>query len=363
MVIRCVLLSTVLVLATSCARHQPHPVHQWWSGEHELALERQAALAETPSRQQTLEQLRLGSMALALGDLHQAEQAFRSAAGAMTDFRADGEFAALVGAESAKEWKGEPYEKMAAMVTLGALLYGEEDRGNALAMFKSAILADTGTRLEHYRSDFVTAWVLQALAYQAEGESDNARRSMEQAIDGVWSRHTIDVLSRSLWEVDVDANPWDVEAARVVLSTSLSAGATAAPRDPMEAARATVSHASTLVLQQKELPRRQRFGDLATLGREEIERAVEVLPQLQEAWIRSLEQDQPSWHRGEQFTDRAHQLLEHPPRVVLLVERGQGPRKVASGRYGEILQIVPRREGTQPRLSVDGQITRPLKLD
>ena len=56
---------------------------------------------------QALDQLRLASMAYALGDATESETALRRAVGPMTTFRAEGEFAAMLGAESRKDWKGE----------------------------------------------------------------------------------------------------------------------------------------------------------------------------------------------------------------------------------------------------------------
>jgi len=146
-----------------------------------------------------------------------AEQALRGAVVHMTTFQADGEWAAVLGAESAKEWKGEPYEKLAAFLTLGTLLYAKGDHGNALAMYKSAVLADTGTAEERYRSDFVPAWLMQALVYQAEREHGNAEQSMGRAIDSLWSRYTIGLLTESLMNVQVAADPNSLNAARALL--------------------------------------------------------------------------------------------------------------------------------------------------
>src|SRR5690606_25383585 len=115
-------------------------------------VEVQRELAAQEGVDQVLHQVRLASLALAQGRRDLAEQALRPAVARMQDFRADGQFRAVVGAERSKEWKGEPYEKMMAFLYLGLLLFEKGDHANALAMARSAVLADTGTSAERYRS-------------------------------------------------------------------------------------------------------------------------------------------------------------------------------------------------------------------
>ncbi|MEC8423559.1 MAG: hypothetical protein VX000_07265, partial [Myxococcota bacterium] len=137
----------LLVVSASfmgCAKPVPPP-DIYEGGSRQEAIELQRAKAAEVDRDQALDQLRLASMSLAMGDRDEAEAALRRAVAQMTTFQADGEFAARIASEDKKEWKGEPYEKMAAFTTLGMLLWSEGDPGNALAMFKSAVLADTGS--------------------------------------------------------------------------------------------------------------------------------------------------------------------------------------------------------------------------
>ena len=356
---------TITLLAWGCAAGHLPPVTAYNAGDRDDALTRQAELAATPGKDQNLERLRLASMALATGDDERAELALRAAAASMTNFQADGEFRAVVGAEEAKEWKGEPYEKMAAFLTLGALLYGDGDRGNALAMFKSAILADTGTAEERYRSDFVPAWVLASLAFAAEREDSNAAQYMDRAIDALWSRTTVSLLSDALVKVRVEGDQTGVTEARAVLLAALAGGVTAAPRDPDAAVRATVSWATDLLKIERDKPKRDRALALQGFSIGDFREASDAMSAVSAAWAAAVAAlppaalDEP---RARQAGLEA--LLTDPPDVVLLVERGDGPMKIRTGRYGEILQIVPgRRAMTAPTARLDGEPLDPLWMD
>ncbi len=355
---------TGLLLALACGPKVP-PSELYRSGDRPSALEAQKALAQTPGVDQALDNLQLASMALALGDEALAETALRRAVSTMTDFQADGEFAAVVAAESRKEWKGEPYEKMGAYLTLGMLLYARGERGNALAMFKSSVLADTGSRLERFRSDFVPGWLMQALVYQAEGEPENARQFMGRAIDSRWSRHTIHLLIGALEHTTVPGQPTeDVDLARVVLLSAMSAGVTAVPRDPQEAARATISAASTLLLDQRDRPEKERLPGFQDFRRRHFQAAGDALPALADAWKKEVAAIPKSASaRGQRFADRLEGLLEDSPNVVLLIEEGRGPRKVQEGRYGEVLKILPRSQREPPSVLLDSASADPLWLD
>ncbi len=200
------------------------------------ALASQQTLAETPGRGQALESLKLASMAIEADDRTLAESALRRAASLMGSQRGEGEFTSMVGAEHSKEWKGEPYERMAAFFTLGNVLYASGDRDNALAMYMSAIFADTGTEDEAYRSDFAAAWVLQTLVFQAEGEGENATRTMERAVDAIWAREVSAALDDALVALQAPgSNATPDRRARQALLAALPAGVTAAPRDPERA--------------------------------------------------------------------------------------------------------------------------------
>ena len=348
-----------------CAKPTPPPTI-YEGGARQEAIEAQRRAAAEVDRDQALDQLRLASMVLATGDRDEAEALLRQAVGKMTTFEADGEFAARVAAEDRKEWKGEPYEKMAAFTTLGMLLWSEGDAGNALAMFKSAVLADTGSRQEAYRSDFLPGWVLQSLVYAQEGESDNAAMAMERGVDAWWSRHTIAVLTRGVRQArprSLDADSLD--AARAVVLAGLSAGVARQPRDADAAARATLALLPDLLRIQESLPKKQRLPTLQQFGGRDFDMARRALDPFGKSWIEAVDEPDPELQaEGQDWQQRAMALLDSPPRLVLLVERGSGPRKVQSGEYGELLRILPGiRLPSAPYVSVDGAAVAPLFLD
>ena len=326
----------------ACVRAPP-PHARYLNGEHQAALLAQQELAAIADENTALENCRLASMALAQGDEQLAEQALRRAVAIMTDFRAEGEWRAALGAEEAKDWKGEPYEKMAAFLYLGVLLFEKGDYGNALAMFKSAVLADAGTVEERYRSDFIPAYLMQALAYRAVREEGNASQSLQRAADGLYSRVLVELLSRELAEAPVEGPTDALNAARAALLTGLPAGISVAPRDPAEATRAAVSQAGDILRVQRELSRKERLPSLQDFSSADLKRAYEVLGPLAETWRSMAEMiPPPALERPARDAALLEALLADPPSLVLLVERGPGPRKTAEGRYNHILRIVPR---------------------
>jgi hypothetical protein len=329
------------------------------------ALEEQQRRATEPGPDQTLETVRLASMALRLGRNDLAESALRQAVVRMQDFRADGQFRAMVVAEDKKEWKGDPFEKMMAFQYLGQLLLAKGDEGNALAMTKSAILADTGTSQFQYRADFVPAFVLQALAYRQIGEENNAERSMTQAIDAMYVRELTALLSSRLDAVEITFDDQDAEnAARVLLLSGLPAGLAAHPRDALPAIDAALSRATDLRQVTLDAPKREWAEDLQPLRRGDLDDAFDALEPLVVAWKAAVRADGAATsERLAHDATTLQELITHPPKLVVWVENGRGPAKVADGRYGEILRIVPREEAEEPRITLDGQYVAPTYLD
>lgn len=348
-----------------CVKPVPPPDIYEGGGRQE-ALEAQRQAAAEVDRDQALDQLRLASMALAMGDRDEGEAALRRAVVKMTTFQADGEFAARIASEDKKEWKGEPYEKMAAFTTLGMLLWSEGDAGNALAMFKSAVLADTGSKQEAFRSDFVPGWVLQALVYAQEGERDNAESMLQRGIDAWYSRRTVELLTSNLRSTRTRSLTTEqTDAARAAVLAGLSAGVSRAPRDPAEAARATLALLPDLLRIQEETPRKERLPSLQRFTRVDFATAALALDTFGEQWARNARGGgERLAAEGEAWTRQVESLLEAPPGIVLLVERGSAPRKLQTGDYGELLTIRPGvRPVTEPVVSIDGQLAAPLFLD
>jgi len=328
------------------------------------AVEIQAERAAEPGPDQPLEQARLASMVWAEGDSGRAEKLLRTVVGRVQDQRGEGQFRATVGAESAKEWKGEPYERMMAAFLLGTLLLEDGDTGNALAMSKAALLSDTGTSARPYRSDFVPAYVLQALAFQELGEKNNAERSIEQAIDAVYLRTATGMLSDRLVDVEGPGGRGE-DAARGLLLSGLPPGLMAHPRDLHAAIDGALSYATDARAFALDAPKKKRPPDLRQLSNKELRQSLEAFEPLVKGWHDSIEDDAKRLEEqlaGDEGFLRS--LVDRPPTLLMWVERGQGPMKVADGRYGEIQRIVATGgEPSAPIVRIDGEVVGSHYLD
>jgi len=355
------LLLLIAVSGTACNHVKPvSPMHTYRSGDVHLALQQQQERLMMEDVDRALENLRLASMALSVAEWELAERALRSATSEMTNFQADGEYAAMMFSEEDKDWKGEPYEKMAAFLELGMLFWHRGEEGNALAAFKQALLADTGTTQERFLSDFIAGWVLQAMIYEEVGEPHNARQTIDKGIDSVWSRSTVNVLTDVLWETPVEGvDDEQADQARAVLASSIGAGVSAHPRDPKEAVRTAVDHASNLLLSQQQVKKAQRMGLFEPWNKKDFERVGAALPAVADAWReQTFALPDSVTAEGEGFARSMVDLMADPPNLVVLVEWGPGPVKTRTGEYGHMLTIVPHDEVPQPGpmdLLVDGQ--------
>ena len=346
----------VLLGVWGCAPKQPAPVDL-------ETMQQQQALASTPHRSQALEMLRLASMALERDERVLAEQALRDAIGLLGAPGGGGQIRSLVGTESTKDWKGEPYERMAAYLTLGNVLYASGDRDNALAMYKSALLADTGTEQEAFRSDFVSAWTLQALVYQAEGETENARRTMERAVDALWVREVTETLDDALVAVGGGSGATVAEQrAQQALLTALPGGVAVAPRDPVRAMEATQSRAIELLQSQRHLAPWKRMQGFGRFTPDDFSRAADEIPRVVREWQREAALRDLAGH-AQVLGPELEGLLKEAPNVVIIVENGRGPTKARLGEHGEQLSIVVGHESGPPDLRVDGGRVAGLPLD
>jgi len=138
-----------------------------------------------------LESLRLGSAAIAAGQYAEAKQAFRDAVGILDSFHTNTDlqkWAALVGQETVKVFKGEPYERAMAHYYLGLLYYAEADYGNASACFRNALFKlkvyDEQNDLQTddaAESELGIAWYLLARCRQRMNDVENSKRCFQYA--------------------------------------------------------------------------------------------------------------------------------------------------------------------------------------
>jgi len=125
--------------------------------------------------------LEWASAAFEGGDYLTARRALETAAEVMRGYGGSTEgIISLIANESAKMFKGDPFERAMANFYDGLIYYRWGDYGNARAAFHQALMADASSAEDH-REDFAVAQFMIGKCYQKLGEPDNARISFEKA--------------------------------------------------------------------------------------------------------------------------------------------------------------------------------------
>jgi hypothetical protein len=151
--------SMLLALALAgCAVSQPRvPVDRFVQGDLGAVADfaRQEATEGAVENQALLFNV-LGQCELLQGDIDAAWRHFGAAARIMGNWQTSGseQFAAVVGSESSKDYKGDPYEKAMNAFYLGMCFLWRGEADNARAAFKKGILADGESSDEKYQADF-----------------------------------------------------------------------------------------------------------------------------------------------------------------------------------------------------------------
>lgn len=136
-----------------------------------------------------LQSLRLGSSAMAARDWATAKAAFRDATGIIDSFHTNTglqKWVAMVGDETVKAFKGEPYERAMAHYYLGLLYYADGEYGDATACFRNALFKlkvyDERNNIQaddSAESEFTIAWFLLARCRQRMNDLENAKRCFQ----------------------------------------------------------------------------------------------------------------------------------------------------------------------------------------
>ena len=178
----CLLSVLVVIIGCGSSRESPYVMFaQCRYAEAEGVLRHMVPAAS--HKDYALYGLLYASAAFEGGDYAGASDAMRDAAKAMEKIGGGEDAAAVVGSESSKVYRGDPYEKAMAHLYSGILALRQQDDEAALACFRRAVVADQSTRTknEEQTKDFAAGHYFAALAYQRLGESENARVRLQQA--------------------------------------------------------------------------------------------------------------------------------------------------------------------------------------
>jgi tetratricopeptide (TPR) repeat protein len=171
-------------------------VADYYMGAYPQAIARLGPLAGDPDANFVLNNVRLGSAALAFYDLDEAETAFLRAYEVLNSFGVNNggrTLGAILVSESIKVWRGEPFEQAMAHFYLGLVYYMRQDYQNARAAFENALFklrdyADEGSsntkgddRYREQESDFAVALVMLGKCWQRIGREDLARANFDRA--------------------------------------------------------------------------------------------------------------------------------------------------------------------------------------
>jgi hypothetical protein len=346
-----------LLLLWSACRHQP-PTPPVEPSPADRLREHLQQAEEGHARDRSLELVRAASWALRLGDGEQADRLLSGVVPRLQSVQADGRFAATVGAEDRKEWKGEPYEKMMAYLYVGWLRLDRGEAGNALAMSKSAILADTGARFTRYQGDFIPAWLLQALALEALDDRRGAERAAQRASDALASRKVVRQLSKAIAAVEPKSEDPLVATGREVLLSALPAGAAEHPSDPARALEAAADWAQEL---RKAALGRDGPPELEHLARRRLRACGPEIARIAELTAASVASGAQAAGGGQ--PDPWLPLVQDPPSLIILGQTGLSPRKTTSGSYDQLLVLKPSEPSAPLSIRVGGEPTEPLRLD
>jgi len=168
-------------------------VYAYSIGRYDAAVGVLRPLSDVPDENYVLNNLRLGSAALAQQDMTEAERAYLRAYGVMNATRVDSagrQIAAVWFDEKAKIWRGEPYERAVANLHLGMIYYARGEFDNARGAFENALfkLRDYDdpkdkNRFSESESDFTVAAMMLGRTWLHLGRPDAAEPQFRRALE------------------------------------------------------------------------------------------------------------------------------------------------------------------------------------
>ncbi|WP_428940309.1 hypothetical protein [Fontivita pretiosa] len=166
-------------------------VEAYFAGDYAAAQQKLMQVAQKPDENFVLNNVRLGSAALARYDLDTAEEAFLRAYEVINSVGVNAggrSLGAVLVDEKIKIWKGEPFERAMANFYLGLVYYMRQDYANARAAFENALFklrdyADKNDAKDQYaeqESNFVIGLMMLGKTWQKLGRDDLARACFDR---------------------------------------------------------------------------------------------------------------------------------------------------------------------------------------
>ena len=177
------LAAAALPLAACASVDRTPPLRDFANGNYSAARAwYEGRLVEDPD-DEALDRNEAGTVALVQGDIQGAHLHFQEAYNIMENLSSTaGETAsAIVGSESSKTWKGDPYERCMNAYYLGVTYWLMGDANNAAASFKAGVLRDADSEKGDAQSDFALLWYLMGMAQREASHSDGGAAALARA--------------------------------------------------------------------------------------------------------------------------------------------------------------------------------------
>lgn len=181
---------------------------EFWRGHYQDASAIFTNLVTEHHASTALYLCELATCQAAMGDYAVASQNLVRVANIVEFFtRKDLEKEALskFGKESAKVYRGDPYERASGSLLLAFILLHRGDYDNALAACKNGLLSDSDSTENRYDSDFTLLHLLEAKCHQLRGTPDAAAASFQKARESYRLTHpkTRALLSQRLYWIQM----------------------------------------------------------------------------------------------------------------------------------------------------------------
>jgi hypothetical protein len=157
--------------------------HEFTAGRYQAARAWYEESLAKGGDEEALDRNEAGTVALLQGDVEGAYRHFLEGFTAMEDLTAStGEtVGAIVGSESSKTWKGDPYERCMNAYYLGVTYWLKDDLDNAAASFKAGLLRDADSQEGAAQSDFAVLWFLTGMAQREAHHEDGGAAALAKA--------------------------------------------------------------------------------------------------------------------------------------------------------------------------------------